>query len=154
MDYREYRDEVREYTREARWTLAKIFFSIILPIMVLCGVGGLLVHFVMKPVEVLDKVTDPDRMISNYEWFIQQDKDIKAVDIQIVNATKARDDFRANAGDRSKWTFDDRQEDSRLSSVATGLMQQRASMVADYNAKTDMGTRSFLKQHNLPDHYE
>ncbi len=149
-----YRHDVNDAMREARWTIGKFFFCVFLPIFLLFSIAGGVWHFLGKPVEVLDQVTDPTRMIAQYEWFIQQDKDIKKMDPQIADAQAAVDRFESKNGDASKYTFFQQNEDSRLSSVVLGLKQQRQGMVADYNSRSDQRTRSFLKEHNLPDHYE
>ena len=148
-----YRNDFNDIAREVRWTFGKLFLFLFVPVFLITSISGGIWHFIMKPVEVLDKVTDPDRMIGQYEWFIQQDKDIKAIDQQISNSQIAENKFKDEAGPREKWTHDDREEYSRLSSITVGCRQSRLSMIADYNSRSDQNTRSFLKSHSLPEKY-
>lgn len=148
-----YRDDTRKVIKETRWTIGVVFLVIVIPILLLGSVGGLVWHFLMKPVQVLDQVTDPTRMLEGYEWFVQQSKDIENIDPQIANAKDALDRFESRAGDPSKYSMFQQTEDDRLSAVLLGLKQSRQAMVAAYNARSDERTRSFLKQRGLPDHY-
>ena len=154
MGYESYRNDVNTFSREARWTFFSVFFKVFLPISIVLSLVGGAAYWLNKPMAVLDRITNPDAMVANYEWYIQQDRDIHAIDQQIITASQAENDFKTAAGPREKWTHDDREEGARLASITTGLKQQRQQMVADYNAKTDMRTRSWLKGHSLPEHYE
>ena len=99
---------------------------------------------------VAERTFNPDNMIHNYEWFKRQYQDVKAIDVKISTAEAAQKSFEASAGDRSTWKFDDRQEWSRLNTVVLGLRGQRASMVADYTAKTQKANRNLFRTGDLP----
>lgn len=129
----------------------------------LVGLVGLVIFLVVFAVlgkgcdyagSLANRVANPDIVVENYEWFIQQYHDIQAMDPKIADAKAQLDQFKTDAGPRDKWTFDDRQESDRLSSILTGLQQQKQQMVADYNARVDMKTRDWLRSKNMPDHID
>lgn len=99
---------------------------------------------------VIEKTFDADNVIYNYEWFKRQYQDINAMDIKILNIRAQALDFTTNNPDRASWTFEDKQEDSRLRSITLGLQNQRLSMVAEYNAKANMANRDIFRTSELP----
>lgn len=107
------------------------------------------VTFFMNPFKqaarVINKTIDADNMIQNYEWFKQRHQSIKAIDRKIVDAAAVVASFSESAGDRQGWHREDREEYARLSSIHMGLKQQRADLVAEYNAKSRMANRSIFK---------
>ena len=102
------------------------------------------------PGEIIRKTLDSTNVIQNYEWFKQQYRDILANEVQLRNADAALDNFKASAGDRSTWKFEDRTEFNRLSMVALALQNSRASMIAEYNAKANMQNRSIFMGSDVP----
>lgn len=109
------------------------------------AVIGFGVNPLRQAARVVEKTIDADNVIYNYEWFKQRHEDIQAIDRKIVDAKAAADTFKEEAGPRDKWHREDREEHSRLSSVHLGLTQQRADIVADYNARSRMANRSIFK---------
>lgn len=99
---------------------------------------------------VAERTFNADNMIYNYEWFKRQVQDVKAIDQKINAAELALKGFESHAGDRANWKFDDRQEWSRLNNVLLGLTNQRAGMIAEYNAKTQMANRDLFRTGDLP----
>jgi hypothetical protein len=85
--------------------------------------------------DVVKKTYNADNALYNYHWFQERAGSIKALDQQIVIADKAVTDFETSAGPRKEWTFEDKNEASRLRSVAQGLKNERKSQVEEYNAK-------------------
>ena len=108
-------------------------------------------HFVMKPAQVLNRVTDPDRMIYTYEWFHSTHGQIKAAADQIAIKKKHIGTFKNDLGPRKDWDMDDKQEHNRLITELNGLEAHRADIVREYNARSGMVTREFLKSKNLPE---
>ncbi len=53
-------------------------------------------------------------------------------------------------GDRSKWTFEDKNEMSRLNTVYLGQQNYLQSVIADYNARTKMANRNIFQNGLLP----
>lgn len=146
----EYRSDAKKYQAEIGWTFRRILFFWVLPLMLLSGV----LYVIGVGTGLFGKIVNPENIIERYEWFEQQAKDIKAIDQQISIAEKSEASFREAAGPRDKWTFQDREESSRLASHVTGLKQQRQSMAAAYNARASMVTRSMFKSKNLPESIE
>lgn len=99
---------------------------------------------------VLTKTFDADNMIYNYEWFKRQNQDVQAIGTKLTAAEQAQSIFEQSAGSRDGWKFDDRTEWNRLNTIVLGLRNQRASMVAEYNARSEMANRSIFKTGDLP----
>lgn len=124
------------------------------------GIGGLVLvanvvgtatSVATAPGRVIQQTMGTNNIISNYEWFIQQNQDVIAKDAQLVTARAALADFEVSVGPREQWKFDDRQEWNRLNTVVRGLEGKRADMVAEYNARSGMLNRQIFKDHNLPE---
>lgn len=149
-----YRGEFRDGMDQAGWTGRRIvFFG--LGFFILIGVIMTVIHFATKPLEVLDKVTDADRMIYNYQWFHIQWGQVKAVDDQIAAKAGEISNFHETVSDnRAEWAPDDRRELNRKQVELTGLQQHRATLVREYNARAGDRTRSFLLDSKLPERLE
>jgi len=119
-------------------------------------VGGIFwtVDLFMTPVQtakdVVKKTLNADNGIQNYEWFKQQYNDYQAINTKITDADTAVVRFKREAGDRSKWTFEDKNESSRLASILDGLKYQRADIAGKYNARSKMLNRELFKTSDLP----
>ena len=103
---------------------------------------------------VVEKTIDADNVIYNYEWFHQTYEDVQALDRKIEQAKSSLSRFVKEAGPRSDWTFDERQEHDRLNAVLQGLENQRADVVATYNARSKMANRELFKDGRLPDNLQ
>lgn len=101
-----------------------------------------------------DKVLNADNAIYNYEWFKQKKADIDASKKQLDNARNAHASFKASAGARSEWTFEDKGEDARLGSVVLGIENFLQSQIADYNARASMATRNIFENSVLPSYID
>jgi len=137
---------VEERVKKGPVATAKVVFLGIL----LLGIIGLGVGVIFKPFDIISKVTNSDRIINNYEWFQQQYHDIIAIELKIAIADKEVIQFKIDAGVRKDWTFEDKNELSRLQSISSGLKYQANDMIAQYNAKSKMITRSLWKSSELP----
>ncbi len=102
-------------------------------------------RFFREGSRIIDKTIDADNVIYNYEWFKQRHQDVQAIDTKIEQANQAVNQFKDDNGERSGWDMFDKQEYDRLNSVAIGLQQQRADIVAEYNARSRMANRSIFK---------
>ena len=98
----------------------------------------LLACFVDKAATVIDKVTDPDKMIHDYEWFHTAYTNVGARTAQIA-ATK---DALASESDPA--------EKSRLRIDLGGQQQSCRELVADYNANAAKVTFGSFKGWSLP----
>ena len=145
----------------------KIFGIITLVIMCIVGliIAGIGIKLVFFPVhtaqqqldtayKTVDKVLDADNAIYNYEWFKQQHEDIQAKKTMLDNASIAVDNFEQTAGERSNWTFEDKNEYNRLNTIKLGIKNQLEQMIADYNARSKMATRNIFEDSVLPSYID
>ena len=136
-----------------RTTIAKTFIWI-LSIVVILTLITFVFRAVMAPVagavKVIEKTYDGDKMFADYEWFYNQNESYTSIKRQIDIAKKAVEQFKLDAGDRKDWTFEDKNESSRLSSVVTGIEFQLQDVIKAYNAKSKMWTRNQFKGSDLP----
>tara|TARA_Y100000310_G_scaffold167149_1_gene166915 strand:+ start:1725 stop:2180 length:456 start_codon:yes stop_codon:yes gene_type:complete len=145
----EYRKEAQEIIDESVWTFKKVLPKLII-LFVILGIVGFGFKLLSQPGRIIQKTMDADNVIYNYEWFHQAYQDITATELKITNAQNAATLFNENAGDRKDWTFEDKNESSRLGSVVLGLQNHREQLVADYNAKSKMINRNIFKGKSLP----
>jgi hypothetical protein len=117
-------------------------------------VAGTAYNVYTAPARVINKTLDTDNIINNYEWFKRQYNDIKAIDKKIVIAENNVEKFKNDAGPRSDWTFEDKNEAARLDAIATGLKTSREDMVSLYNSRSQMANRAIFKTNDLPETVE
>ena len=110
----------------------------------------LALHIIYKPAAIMDRVTNPDSVLYNYEYFYNQSEDYKAILGKVAVAHKSVEQFKQDAGNRTTWTFEDRTQYNHLMSIYTGLQYQCHDIVADYNAKAQQVTRNIFKTYNTP----
>lgn len=99
--------------------------------------------------DIITKTYNADNVIYNYHWFQERLGSIKALETQISNAQDELKRFETNAGPRKEWTFEDKNEDSRLGSIVLGLKNEYKSQVEEYNARASESDRSIF-QTDLP----
>lgn len=135
-------------------TTTKFFLSA-LAVITVVSIAGWGVKMVLYPAQqagrIVTKTLDADNVINNYEWFKRQRQDVLAIDAKLSAAQDTQKSFETSAGVRDNWKFDDRTEWNRLNSIVLGLRGQRASMVAEYNARSAMANRSIFKTAELPE---
>lgn len=94
--------------------------------------------------EIIEKTYDPDKAITDYEWFKQRYEDIIACK-QNAEATKKQiTDFKETFGNASEWDIFNTQQYSRLQTTYTGEVQYCNDIIADYNARSKMATRNIF----------
>lgn len=98
---------------------------------------------------IVTKTYNADNALYNYHWFKERVGAIEAATAQIVIADNAAITFKTEAGDRSKWTFEDKTEYSRLQAIAQGLRSNKESLVKEYNARMKEADRSLFAE-DLP----
>lgn len=133
------------------WSFKKIIGLIVL-VFVLIIVGRLVIFplwFASKMIDtttgIIDRTLDPDFALQNYEWFKLRYESVQATDKKILNAKSTIEQFKSDAGPRTEWSFEDKNESSRLNAVLLGLKNHRADLVAEYNAKSRMMNRKIFK---------
>lgn len=104
---------------------------------------------------IIDQTLTADNAIYNYEWFKQQYEDIDASKKKLANAQDSYSAFKASLpASRTKWSFEDKQEDARLNSVVLGLQNYLEQLVADYNARAKMANRNIFQDGVIPSFIE
>lgn len=95
--------------------------------------------------DIVEKTYNADNALYNYHWFKEKAGSIEATKNKILIAQTDLSEFQALAGDRFKWTFDDKQEESRLRTVLTGLKNFYEDQVTEYNARANQADRAIFK---------
>lgn len=103
---------------------------------------------------IIDRTLNAENAIYNYEWFKARHEAIIAIDNKVKIAKGAVISFEASAGDRSSWTFEDKNEHARLTSIVQGLQSQQEDLIAEYNAKSKMANRAIFKDGLIPSFIE
>lgn len=99
---------------------------------------------------ITDKTLTADNAIYNYEWFKQRKASIEAQKGMYITADAEVTAFEQAAGPRASWTFEDKNEYSRLISVRTGIKNNTATLVAEYNARAAMANRNIFLDGKIP----
>lgn len=100
--------------------------------------------------EVIDKTLDADNVLYEYHWFKQQYEDVQAIDFKLEKSNKRLLEYKEDLGDRTNWTYEDKTEYSRLTSIRDGFEYQRQDMISKYNAKSKMLDKQLFKDKSLP----
>jgi len=128
-------------------TIAKLILIAILVLVVLTGIGyGLTLLF--RPAEVIEQVTEPNRIIYNYEWFFNTEASIKSYESQIRVAKEQIVTFKKDHTNLN--SYENSTELARLETVLQGLENQLISTVASYNGNAKNITRGSFKDWRLP----
>ena len=134
--------------------MKKLLILIMLTALTSCG-------FIFQPIDTVVKgknmayettaeIMTGKNAIYNYEWFKQQEADIKRLAEQFTVAQKAVNTYKADLPENRKdWDREDKNELSRLRANATGVDMMLKQAIGDYNAKSSMVSRSVFKD-NLP----
>lgn len=116
---------------------------------------GWIISVTISPAKgIVEKTLSPDNIILNYEYFKKQFRDIEAIGKKIEHQTKHKKSFEDSAGMRKNWTFEDKNEHARLSSIIAGLQDQRSDMISDYNSKANMANRKIFMGKDCPSYIE
>lgn len=99
---------------------------------------------------IIDQTLTAENAIYNYEWFKNRYEAIIAIDKKIEVARVSAEQFDEAAGDRKDWTFEDKQESSRLHSIVQGLESQKEDLIAEYNARSKQANRNIFKDGLIP----
>lgn len=134
-------------------SITKIIFWII-GILFLITISVTVIKTLLLPAktaaDVIEKTLDANNVLANYEWFKQQYNDWEAIKSKVQQAENSVTTFKSEAGDRAKWTFEDKEESARLQSIADGLKYQKEDIESKYNARSKMLNRNLFKTNDLP----
>lgn len=130
------RKEAREYINEGSW-IARYALWKILGLVILIGIVGFLLRVAFTPAALVEKATDPDHIINNYEEFqnmyntcLKLDADLKT-----IRATPDGDPMFAQFS---------------KGAMIVAKRQQMTRWVNEYNAKSKMINRNLWKSNALP----
>lgn len=105
----------------------------ILPILLLAAC------FVSTAEQVAERVTDPDKIIHDYEWFHTASQRVESRAAQVAATRQMMEDPTVTAAERARLRID-----------LTGQQQSCRELVADYNANSQKVTVSAWKGWSLP----
>lgn len=94
---------------------------------------------------IVEQTYNADNALYNYHWFKERYEEIKATENKIENTQDQIDTFKEDAGDRSTWTFEDKQEYSRLNSILGGQQSYYETIVGEYNARAKEVDRAVFR---------
>jgi hypothetical protein len=135
-----------------------IKFIFVIAVLFIVIVGVKLILFPVRVVNqnidtatgIYEKTMDSDNAIYNYEWFKEQEAHIREC---LKNEEISKDEWNyflsQLPGDRTKWSREDKQEESSLRGSYYALQKLTNKAMEDYNAKASMVTRNIFKD-NLP----
>ena len=138
--------------------------SLIVVVFVIIGVAGWGLKAALLPAktvttqidsaeQIIEKTYDADNAIYNYEWFKQQEADIRATEQQIRNMKSALDEYKDMYGDPKDWDYQTKQDYNSQSTKCTGQKNYYNELVEDYNARASMANRNVF-QDKLPIHID
>lgn len=130
------RKEAQSYLDEGSWIAHGLIWKV-LGLVILLGVIGFVVRLAFLPAALVEKATDPDHVISNYEEFqnIYNTCQKLDADLKTIRAMPDNDPMFAQF--------------SKGAMVAT-KRQQMTRWVNEYNAKSKMINRNLWKSNALP----
>lgn len=103
--------------------------------------------------EVIDKTYDADNAIYNYEWFKQQEADIRATEKQVRNMHDSLTEYKGMYGDPKEWDYQTKQGYNSLNTKYVGQKNYYEELVEDYNARASMANREIFHD-KLPLHVD
>ena len=103
--------------------------------------------------KIIEKTYDADNAIYNYEWFKQQEADIRATEKQVRNMKAALDEYKEMYGDPKDWDWQTKQDYSSQNTKYIGQKNFCDTLVEDYNARAEMANRNIF-QDKLPLHVD
>lgn len=143
-----------EFLQDPKRKIKKGLFWFI-GLMFLAGSVLWAVDLITTPVQsardIIKKTLSSDNVIENYEWYKQQYNDYLAIEIKISEADTAVIRFIHDTGMRSGWSFEDKEEYSRLSGILQGLRYQKAEIASKYNERSKMLNRELFETSDLPE---
>ena len=142
-----------ELLQNPKGKITRVVFWMI-GLFLLIGAIFWIINLVTTPLQtaknVIQKTLNADNVIQNYEWYKLQYNDYIAINRKIADADTSLAHFVNDLGNRKDWSFEDKNECSRLRSISDGLKYQRADIISKYNARSKMLNRDLFKTSDLP----
>jgi hypothetical protein len=99
--------------------------------------------------DIVEKTLDADNVIYNYEWFKQIVEDIEAMEKKVAITKQSTEDFKElHSKPYDEWSFEDKQEMSRLRTDLRGQQAHFEQLKADLRARSKMANRTIFKGDN------
>jgi len=96
--------------------------------------------------DIVEKTLDADNVIYNYEWFKKIVEDIEAMEKKVAITSQSMEDFKElHEKSYDEWSFDDKQEMSRLRTDLRGQKAHFVQLEADLRARAKMANRTIFK---------
>ncbi len=141
-----FRREFREGATDVSWSAWHIIWKIA-PFFFFFAVVGVGIGIFNKGCQVVDTVTNPDRMIYTYEHFHDLYAKNEAAK-EMIAIKEAQLNVTVSMGAE---TLEERRELRMIQTELTGLQENRLNIVAEYNAHSAKMTRNFLRDSDLPE---
>lgn len=130
------RKEAREYLDEGSWLARQTIWKAV-GLLILVGLIGFGLKLLFTPAALVERVTDPDNVISNYEEFQNIYNTCQKLDADLKTIRETPD------------------SDPMFAQFSKGAMvaakrQQMTRWVNEYNAKSKMINRNLWKSNALP----
>ncbi len=109
-----------------------VFLVIVAAIVFVIGVYVL--DWFGEATDVAKEEFGPRAALKKYEWFKNKSNSLSAAEKTIRITDGALTDFKESAGPRDKWTFEDKDEYSRLSTDLRGQKAHFEQLKAEYRA--------------------
>lgn len=95
---------------------------------------------------IIDQTQTAENAINNYEWFKTQKQKIDSMERKIENQQTQIKDFKDTYGENSsEWSRSTQQQYNRMTDRLLGYRNQYESLVAEYNARSNMQNRNVFK---------
>jgi len=116
------------------WSIAKWLAFVV----ALFFIGIVILQFVAKPFALVGQVTEPAKIINNYEWFHAAFQDYSSK-VALIAAQK-----------KELQSESDRKEKTFLRTELTGVQAMCRDLVSKYNARSESITIGIYKGTSLP----
>lgn len=95
---------------------------------------------------IIDQTQTAENAIDNYEWFKTQKQKIDSMQRKIENQRTQIKTFKDTYGnDSAEWSRTTKQQYNRITNRLLGYQNQYESLVAEYNARSNMQNRNVFK---------
>ena len=122
----------------------------IIPTLILLGLIGTVAGWFGEGAQVAREEFGPRAAVFKYEWFHDKHENIKSVKSKVKIAQDAVKSFTDSAGPRTSWTFEDKNEMSRLSAVLNATQNILTEMVSEYNSNSKKFNHKVFRDAQLP----
>lgn len=149
-----YRKSVNDFRDDAKWTMRKTFWLIVLMLMFFTALGivGRVVGWFGRTAEVVSQQVDPGVMLKRYEWFKDASAalDAKGASIEIYEKRFKDLEAQYTGIPRRDWAREDREQWNLWQSEVAGIKSSFNILAADYNSQMSKWNYAFTNVGDLP----